>query len=71
MDRRMDKEHAVHIYGGICNLKEGNKVASISPNKPSPSHRLTFMSVCARQLKSSYILIVLNTSVYLFGCVRS
>ena len=50
--------------------EEGNKVASISPSKPSPSHRLTFMSVCVRQLKSSCILIFLNMSVYLFGCVR-
>ena len=39
--------------------RERKKVAPIFPTKPSPSNRLMFMGTCAKQLKSSCILISL------------
>ena len=34
----MDKEHAVHIYSGICNLKEGNNAIYRNMNGPRDYH---------------------------------
>ena len=34
----MDKEHAVHIYSGICNLKEGNNAIYKNMNGPRDYH---------------------------------
>ena len=38
MDRGTDKEHVVHIYSGICNLKEGNNAISRNVNGPRDYH---------------------------------
>lgn len=48
----------------------GNKVASIPPSKPSPSHRHVHERLCRaieKQLHSNLFLM----SVYLSGCLRS
>ena len=46
----MDQEHAVHIYGGICNLKEGNNAISRNMNGPRDYHTKKKKSDRGRQI---------------------